>query len=103
LARLLKEITPQELRAKRAEVLEMFEISGDSPSDPIARKPTEEQLAWSCTVAAAQEKLVREFDLDALTYYYHGAPGGEDEKLQAGFIGGDSLLYTRGHPSARAG
>jgi L-arabinose isomerase len=103
LARLLKEVTPHDIQAKRAEVLEMFEISGDSPSDPIARKPTEEQLAWSCTVAAAQDKLVREFDLDALTYYYHGAPGGEDEKLQAGFIVGHSLLTARGIPCAGEG
>jgi L-arabinose isomerase len=81
----------------------MFEISGDSPSDPIARKPAEEQMEWSCTVAAAQEKLVREFDLDALAYYYHGAPGGADERLQAGFIVGHSLLTARGIPCAGEG
>jgi len=84
-------------------MLEMFEVSGDSPSDPIARAPTTEQIEWSCRVAAAQEKLVREFDLDALSYYYHGAPGGEDEKLQAGFIVGHSLLTARGIPCAGEG
>lgn len=103
LARLLRDITPQQADAKLAEVLEMFQISGDSPSDPIARKPTDEQMAWSCRVAAAQEQLVREFDLDALSYYYHGAPGGEDEKLQAGFIVGHSLLTARGIPCAGEG
>lgn len=103
LARLLDDVTAQDVRAKRADVEEMFEISGDSPSDPIARKPTEEQLDWSCRVAAAQEKLVREFDLDALAYYYHGAPGGPDERLQAGFIVGHSLLTARGIPCAGEG
>jgi L-arabinose isomerase len=103
LARLLKEVTPEEIRAKRAEVVEMFEISGDSPSDPIARKPTGEQMEWSCAVAAAQERLVREFDLDALAYYYHGEPGGEDETLQAGSIVGHSLLTARGVPCAGEG
>ena len=103
LQRLLKDVTPQEVSAKRDEVLEMFEISGDSPADPIARTPTKEQMAWSCTVAAAQERLVREWDLDALSYYYHGAPGGEDEKLQAGFIVGHSLLTARGIPCAGEG
>jgi L-arabinose isomerase len=103
LDRLLKEVTPEEVRRKREEVLEMFEISGDSPSDPIAKKPTEEQLDWSCRVAAAQEKLVREYDLDALSYYYHGAPGGEYERLQAGFIVGHSLLTARGIPCAGEG
>jgi L-arabinose isomerase len=103
LARLLKDVTAGEIQAKRTEVLDMFEISGDSPSDPIARKPTEEQMEWSCMVAAAQERLVREYDLDALCYYYHGAPGEADEKLQAGFIVGHSLLTARGIPCAGEG
>jgi L-arabinose isomerase len=103
LARLLDDVTPGDVQAKRDEVHAMFEISGDSPSDPIARKPAEEQMEWSCTVAAAQEKLVREFDLDALAYYYHGAPGGADERLQAGFIVGHSLLTARGIPCAGEG
>lgn len=96
LDRQLQSVTPGEVKRKLAEVQEMFVISGDSPSDPIARKPTDEQLEWSCRVAAAQEKLVREYDLDALSYYYHGAPGGAYEKLQGGFIVGHSLLTARG-------
>ncbi|MGG3490928.1 hypothetical protein ABES19_14060, partial [Brevibacillus choshinensis] len=92
-----------EVKAKLAEVHEMFTISEDSPADPIAKRPTDEQMKWSCRVAAAQEKLVREYDLDALTYYYHGAPGNEYEKLQGGFIVGHSLLTARGIPCAGEG
>ncbi|MFX3635354.1 MAG: arabinose isomerase [Candidatus Pristimantibacillus sp.] len=103
LDRLMKDVTPQQVKAKLEEVNAMFQISGDSPSDPIARKPTIEQLEWSCKVAAAQEKLVMEYDLDALTYYYHGAPGGEYEKLQSGFIVGHSLLTARGIPCSGEG
>ncbi|WP_217283008.1 hypothetical protein [Paenibacillus alginolyticus] len=103
LDRMLREVTPQVVRAKLAEVHEMFQISGDSPSDPIAKKPTDEQLEWSCKVAAAQEKLVRAYDLDALSYYYHGAPGGDYEKLQGGFIVGHSLLTARGIPCSGEG
>ncbi|MDQ0058507.1 L-fucose/L-arabinose isomerase family protein [Paenibacillus harenae] len=103
LDRQLRQVTPQELKSKLDEVHRMFRISGDSPSDPIARKPTEEQLEWSCKVAAAQERLVREYDLDALSYYYHGAPGGEYEKLQSGFIVGHSLLTARGIPCSGEG
>src|SRR5690606_3293635 len=62
-----------------------------------------EQLQWSYRVAAAQEKLVLEYDLDALTYYYHGAPGGSYEKLQGGFIVGHSLLTARGIPCSGEG
>jgi L-arabinose isomerase len=103
LDRMLREVTPQEVKAKLEEVHDMFQISGDSPSDPIARKPSEEQMEWSCKVAAAQERLVKEYDLDALSYYYHGAPGGEYEKLQGGFIVGHSLLTARGIPCSGEG
>jgi L-arabinose isomerase len=103
LDRMLQTVTPGEVKEKLDEVHAMFQISGDSPSDPIARKPTDEQLEWSCRVAAAQEKLVREYGLDALTYYYHGAPGGEYEKLQGGFIVGHSLLTARGIPCSGEG
>lgn len=103
LDRMLKDVSPQDVKSKLDAVHEMFQISGDSPSDPIARKPSDEQLEWSCRVAAAQEKLVREFDLDAISYYYHGAPGGEYEKLQGGFIVGHSLLTARGIPCAGEG
>ena len=103
LARLLKGVTEREAHAKREEMEAMFQISGDSPSDPIARKPSEEQIDWSCRVAAAQERMVRAFDLDALCYYYHGAPGEMDEQIQAGFIVGHSLLTARGIPCAGEG
>ncbi|MGO4274308.1 arabinose isomerase, partial [Paenibacillus sp. TAF58] len=103
LDRMLREVTPREVKVKMAEVHEMFQISGDSPSDPIAKKPTDEQLVWSCKVAAAQEKLVKAYDLDALSYYYHGAPGGDYEKLQGGFIVGHSLLTARGIPCSGEG
>lgn len=103
LDRLMKEVTAQDVQDKLAEVNEMFQISGDSPSEPLARKPTAEQMDWSCRVAAALDKLVREYDLDALTYYYHGAPGGEYEKLQGGTIVGHSLLTARGIPCAGEG
>lgn len=103
LGRMLRDVTDKEVRDKLDEVRAMFAISGDSPSDPIARKPTGEQLDWSCRVAAAQEKLARAYDLDALTYYYHGAPGGEYEKLQGGFIVGHSLLTAQGIPCSGEG
>ncbi|WP_127584984.1 L-fucose/L-arabinose isomerase family protein [Paenibacillus koleovorans] len=103
LHRLFQAVTPQETAAKLEEVHAMFQISGDSPSDPIARKPTAEQLEWACRVAVAQEKLVREFDLDALSYYYHGAPDYEYERIQGGFIVGHSLLTARGIPCSGEG
>ncbi len=103
LDRYLKTVTKAEIEAKLSQVSDFFEISGDSPSDPIAKKPTPQQMEWSCTVAAAQEKMVRGYDLDALAYYYHGSDGNAYEELQSGFIVGHSLLTAAGIPCSGEG
>ena len=103
LNRQLEQVTEEEVQEKRKEIEEFFVISEDDAADPLAQKPTEEQLNWSAKVAAAQERLVKEFDLDALTYYYHGAPGGAYETIQGGFIVGHSLLTASGVPCAGEG
>ena len=99
----LNKVTDAEVAEKRAEVERFFTISGDSPSVPIAKKPTEEQLDWACRVAAAQERLVKARRLDGLSYYYHGADGNHYEELQGGFIVGHSLLTAKGVPCAGEG
>lgn len=96
-------MTDEEVAEKRREIEGFFVISEDDAADPLAQKPTEEQLNWSAKVAVAQEKLVDEFNLDALTYYYHGAPGNHYEDVQGGFIVGHSLLTADGIPCAGEG
>jgi len=103
LDRFLGQVTEDEVEAKLEETRLMFEISEDSDADPIAKKPSPEQLEWSCKVALAQEKMVKSYGLDSLTYYYHGAPGNAYEKLQSGFILGHSLLTAKGIPCSGEG
>ncbi|MEG2286495.1 MAG: L-fucose/L-arabinose isomerase family protein [Ruthenibacterium sp.] len=103
LDQMLQRVTDAEIREKQALVQDFFDISGDSPSDPIAKKPTDEQLVWACKVAAAQEALVRARNLDALAYYYHGQDGNAYEQLQSGFIVGHSLLTASGIPCSGEG
>jgi len=103
LARLLREVSDKDKKAKLDEIKEMFVISEDSPADPLARRPTAEQLDRACAVAVAQERMVREFDLDALTYYYRGHDGNEYQQLQEAFILGHSLLTARGIPCSGEG
>lgn len=103
LARLLREVSDKDKKAKLDEIKEMFVISEDSPADPLARRPTPEQLDRACAVAVAQERMVREFDLDALTYYYRGREGNEYQQLQEAFILGHSLLTARGIPCSGEG
>ena len=98
----LKEITNKEVNEMREKIEQFFYISNDDSADPLAKKPTDEQLTWSAKVAIALEKLVEEFDLDALTYYYHGVDN-YYEKIQSGFIVGHSLLTAQGIPCAGEG
>ncbi len=98
-----QKVTEAEVAEKRKEIADFFIISDDAAADPLAKKPTEEQLDWSAKVAAAQERLVKRFDLDGLTYYYHGAPGSHYEDVQGGFIVGHSLLTAAGIPCAGEG
>ena len=96
LDRNLKQVKRDEIDLKRREIETFFEISGDSPSDPRVKAPTEDQLNWSASVAAAQYRMVKEYNLDALSYYYHGSNNNEYEQLQGGFIVGHSLLTADG-------
>ncbi len=103
LAKLAESVTDAECQSKLEQVHAMFVLSEDSPVDPLACKPRPEQLNAACRVAVAQEKLVREFDLDALTYYYRGKDGNEYEQLQEAFILGHSLLTAQGIPCSGEG
>lgn len=94
LDRNMKKVTAEDIADKKKEISEFFTISGDSPADPLAKKPTEEQLDWSAKVAAAQEKMVEEYGLDSISYYYHGSDNYYEE-LQSGFIVGHSLLTAK--------
>lgn len=99
----LNDVTDCEVKEKIKEIEDFFNISGDSPSDPIALKPTIEQLNWSAKVAVTQEKMVTEFDLNSLTYYYHGNSDNYYERIQGAFIVGQSLLTASGVPCAGEG
>ena len=98
----LQKVTDDEVAKKIEQIEAFFEISGDSPSDPIAKKPTPEQLAWSAKVAVAQEAMVKDRKLDSITYYYHGRDN-YYEKIQSGFIVGHSLLTAQGVACAGEG
>jgi L-arabinose isomerase len=91
--------TDEETAAKEQEIRRMFAFA-DPSADPIAGPIEPEQLDWSARVAAGLDKLVADFHLDALTYYYRGVDGNEAERLGAGVIVGNSLLTARGVPTA---
>jgi L-arabinose isomerase len=87
------------IERKGAEIREMFDFA-DPGVDPIADEITPERFEWSARVAVGLDRLVEDFALDGLTYYYRGVDGNINERVGAGVIVGNSLLTARGVPTA---
>jgi L-arabinose isomerase len=102
LAKRVAEASDGELRAKEDEIRAMFDFA-DPSADPIAAPIDDDSLAWSTRVAAGLDRLVADFELDGLTYYYRGVDGNEAERVGAGLIVGNSLLTARGVPTSGEG
>lgn len=97
------QVTEDEVEAILALTRNLFEISSASPSDPLARAPQPEALRWSAKVAAGLDRLVADFRLGGLSYYYRGADANPQELLGAGLILGNTLLTGRGIPCSGEG
>ena len=83
-----------EIGAKLATAREVFAIDADVPAS---------DLDWAARVAVGLDRLVADFALDGLTYYYRGLDGNEFERLGAGLILGNTLLTARGIPASGEG
>lgn len=95
--------TAAQVAAKRDEALAIFDVSEDSPSDPLAKKPKPEEMEWACRVAVGLDAMASDFDLHGLAYYHRGLGGNNTERLGAGVILGASLLTARGIPCSCEG
>jgi L-arabinose isomerase len=102
-ARLVDSVTEAEKRAKLDQIRAMFAISDEKVADEYIATPTAEDLDWTATVSAAQDKLVREFDLDGIAYHYNGTVGSYFEKLHASLAVGHTILTGQGIPCAGEG
>ena len=90
------------IERKGEEIRQVFELA-DAGNDPIAAEITPEAFEWSARVAVGLDRLVSDFELDGLTYYYRGVGGNIAERVAAGLIVGNSLLTSRGVPAAGEG
>ena len=91
-----------DLAAKIDEIRGLFDFA-EPASDPIAGPIEDDELEWSARVAVGLDRLVADFELDGLTYYYRGLDGNLYERLGGGLIVGNSLLTARGIPTAGEG
>ena len=94
--------TAEAVAQKGDEIRATFDLA-EAGVDPIADTITPEIFDWSARVAAGLDRLVADFDLDGLTYYYRGVGGNLAERVTAGLIVGNSLLTARGVPTSGEG
>lgn len=87
-------VSQAEIDAKLEEARQVFQIHDSARAD---------DLQWACRVAAGLDRLVSDFELSALAYYYRGSNSNEFERLGAALILGNSLLTARGIPAAGEG
>ena len=90
------------IERKSDEIREVFELA-DGGTDPIAAEITPEIFEWSARVAVGLDRLVADYELNGLTYYYRGLGDNIAERVGAGLIVGNSLLTARGVPAAGEG
>ncbi len=90
------------IERKGEEIRQTFDLA-DAGNDPIAAEITPEIFEWSARVAVGLDRLVEDFELDGLTYYYRGVGGNIAERVTAGLIVGNSLLTARGVPASGEG
>jgi L-arabinose isomerase len=90
------------IEEKQDEIREVFDLA-EAGADPIAAELTPEIFGWSARVAVGLDRLVEDFELDGLTYYYRGIGDNIAERVSSGLIVGNSLLTARGIPAAGEG
>ena len=98
----LTTVTKEEIEDKINEIKRTFDIA-ETSRDKISEAVTKESLEWSAKVACGLDKLVADFDLQGLAYYYRGLDGNPNEELAASVIVGNSLLTSRGIATAGEG
>lgn len=98
----VNQVSGAELDAKKREIRQVFDIA-EAGRDRISQPVTDESFEWSARVACGLDRLVSDFDLDGLTYYYRGWNENIFEQLGAGVIVGNSLLTARGVPASGEG
>src|SRR5207248_8407359 len=102
LVKRVEQADPLTVERKGDEIRATFDLA-DAGADPIADEITPEVFEWSARVAVGLDRLVEDFELDGLTYYYRGSGGNAAERVAAGLIVGNSLLTARGIPPSGDG
>jgi L-arabinose isomerase len=91
LSALRREVKAEEITTKLAEFQTAFDVQADCPA---------EDLAEAARTSVALDRLVAEYRLGSMAYFYKGTGVAENEATIASIILGTSLLTARGIPVA---
>lgn len=92
-----QKVTPEEIEKKKALIISEFDMP-DPKSDPITTKLTDKDLEKAAIGAAALDRLIDDYDLTGLAYYYEGTEGTVQREVATSFIVGNSILNAQGIP-----
>jgi len=95
----IEQIPEREVQDKVALIEEVFNFA-EPGADPVATKARHEDILWRARVACGMDKLVADFGLTGLAYYYRGLDGNAFERIHAAMIIGNSFLTSLGTPVA---
>ncbi len=93
------QVTAGQLAEMKTEIRRIFHLA-EPGIDKITGPVSPEDLDWSVRVAVALRRLVQDFDLTGLAYYYRGLGGNLYERIAASMIVGSSILTGSGVPLA---
>ncbi len=91
LAILRKEVSHEEMQARLNYFYEVFDVQSDCPID---------ELEKAAITSVALDRLVAQYKLGSMAYYYKGTGNPENEDAIASIILGNSLLTVNGVPVA---
>ncbi|MBN2309254.1 MAG: L-fucose/L-arabinose isomerase family protein [Candidatus Hydrogenedentes bacterium] len=97
LLRCYETVDDGEVAAKKQTILDEFDMP-DPKSDPVTRRLTPEDLEQAARTAVALDRLVDDYDLTGMAYYYEGRQGSEHRTVATTLIVGNSLLTGAGIP-----
>lgn len=95
--RLYNTIAENEIEDK----ISLIEAEFETPnpvSDPVTTKLTQTDLIQAAKTAVALDKLVEEYKLTGLAYYYEGLENSVQRQVATTFIVGNSILNAQGIP-----
>lgn len=94
---LFNTVTEDEVRLKEEIIRQGFDMP-DPKSDPITMKLTDKDLYMAAKTAVALDKLIKEYNLTGLAYYYEGQENSLTRKVISSLIVGNSILNAQGIP-----